>query len=114
MPRLILNPGQADEQAFPLRSGSTTIGRTPENDVCVVHKSLSRRHARIAIEAEGRIAIEDLQSKNGTFVGEERLAAPTPLRDGDHVRLGRQLLVFRRTGSAAPTWTESPPPRTSE
>ena len=52
--------------------------------------------------------IEDLASKNGTFVGERRLDAPTALRDGDRLRLGRQLLVFRRAGSAAPTRTESP------
>jgi adenylate cyclase len=78
VPRLILNPGQSDEQTFPLRGGANTIGRTPENDVCVVHRSLSRRHARIDVE-DGRLAIEDLQSKNGTFVDGERITR-RPLR----------------------------------
>ena len=51
--------------------------------------------------------IEDLGSKNGTFVEERPVDAPRTLRDGDRLRLGRQLLVFRR-GAAAPTVTESP------
>lgn len=102
-----------EDLVYVLSLGESVLGRSEEAEVRVDAPGVSRLHARIVVTSDGA-SIEDLQSKNGTFVGEERLAAPTPLRDGDHVRLGRQLLVFRRTGSAAPTWTESPPPRTSE
>ena len=39
--------------------------------------------------AEGRAILEDLDSKNGTFVGGERISSPTPLAHGDVIRLGR-------------------------
>ncbi|MBZ4400791.1 GAF domain-containing protein [Myxococcus sp. MISCRS1] len=70
--RLILNPGREGEQELLLPEGVTTIGRTEESSVCVLHKSLSRRHARL--EREGsRVVLVDQGSKNGTFVGEQRV-----------------------------------------
>jgi DNA-binding winged helix-turn-helix (wHTH) protein len=100
-----------EDTAFPLPMGDTVLGRSEEAQVRIEAPGVSRLHARIVV-TDGGATIEDLASKNGTFVGERRLDGPTPLRDGDHIRLGRQLIVFRRAGSAAPTWTESPPPRT--
>ncbi len=47
MLRLVANPGQDDESAVEVRVGATTIGRTKDNDVFVLHKSLSRQHARL-------------------------------------------------------------------
>jgi len=41
------------------------------------------------------VVIEDLGSKNGTFVGGRRIDGPTPLTDGDEVRIGDVSLVFR-------------------
>jgi DNA-binding winged helix-turn-helix (wHTH) protein len=100
-----------EDKVFPLPPGDHVLGRAEEAQVRVEAPGVSRLHARIVVRADGA-TIEDLASKNGTFVGEQRLVGPTSLHDGDHIRLGRQLLVFRRAGSAAPTWTESPPPRT--
>lgn len=100
-----------EDAVFPLPPGDHVLGRSEEAQVRVEAPGVSRLHARVVVTDDGA-TIEDLASKNGTFVGEQRLAGPTALYDGDHIRLGRQLLVFRRAGSAAPTWTESPPPRT--
>jgi DNA-binding winged helix-turn-helix (wHTH) protein len=100
-----------EDAVFPLPPGDHVLGRSEEAQVRVEAPGVSRLHARIVVTDDGA-TIEDLASKNGTFVGEQRLAGSTALHDGDHIRLGRQLLVFRRAGSAAPTWTESPPPRT--
>ncbi|HHH30052.1 MAG TPA: GAF domain-containing protein [Polyangiaceae bacterium] len=72
MARLILHPGRPDERVFELREGANTIGRTRQNDVFVLHKSLSRQHARLVVDGE-RFEIEDLGSKNGTFVDGERV-----------------------------------------
>jgi DNA-binding winged helix-turn-helix (wHTH) protein len=99
-----------EDAVFPLPPGDHVLGRSEEAQVRVDAPGVSRLHARIVVTDDGA-TIEDLASKNGTFVGEQRLAGSTALHDGDHIRLGRQLLVFRRAGSAAPTWTESPPPR---
>ena len=67
--------------------------------------SVSRHHARILV-TEGRAMIEDLGSKNGTHLLECRLEAPALLRDGDAIRLGRQLLVYRRSPPDGTTLTE--------
>jgi DNA-binding winged helix-turn-helix (wHTH) protein len=101
-----------EEAVFPLQPGDNLLGRSGEASVRIDAPGVSRRHARIVVTDDGA-TIEDLASKNGTFVGERRLDAPAVLHDGDRLRLGRQLLVFRRAGSAAATWTESPPPRRS-
>jgi pSer/pThr/pTyr-binding forkhead associated (FHA) protein len=53
------------------------------------------------------VTIEDLGSKNGTFVREERLQAPAILEDGDTFRLGQLLLVYRDSALHGPTKTEA-------
>ncbi len=98
-----------EEVVFALRTGENVLGRSEEASVRIEAPGVSRRHARLVVTEDGA-TIEDLASKNGTFVGERRLETPAPLHDGDRLFLGRQLLVFRRTASAAPTRTESPPP----
>jgi pSer/pThr/pTyr-binding forkhead associated (FHA) protein len=102
-----------EDAVFELRPGEHVLGRSEEAQVRLDAPGVSRRHARIVVTDDGA-TIEDLGSKNGTFVGERLLEAPKALHDGDRVRLGRQLVVFRRSGSSVPTWTESPPPRMKE
>ena len=53
---------------------------------------LSRRHARLARDAEGRLTIEDLGSANGTFVNGVQVHAPAVLNVGDVVRIGLTTL----------------------
>jgi len=102
-----------EDAVFELRPGEHVLGRSEEAQVRLEAPGVSRRHARIVVTRD-EATIEDLGSKNGTFVGERRLEGSLALRDGDRVRLGSQLLVFRRAGAAAPTWTESPSPRMGE
>lgn len=64
----------------------------------------ARRHARILAEA-GRFTLEDLGSKNGTYLREKRLSPSGELVDGDEFRLGQTLLVFRIHREGAPTAT---------
>ena len=99
-----------EDAVFELRPGEHVLGRSEDAQVRLDAPGVSRRHARIVVTSD-EATIEDLASKNGTYVGERRLEGPSALQDGDRVRLGNQLLVFRRAGSAAPTRTESPPPR---
>jgi len=102
-----------EDAVFELPPGEHVLGRSEGAQVRLDAPGVSRRHARIVVTSE-EATIEDLASKNGTFVGERRLEGPSALQDGDRVRLGSQLLVFRRAGAAAPTWTESPSPRMGE
>ena len=103
--QLIMNPGSVDEQTFVLPEGPVTIGRTPECTVCVVHKSLSRRHARLE-RVGGRIILEDLGSKNGTFVGAAEIQRHE-LREGESFRCGQ---VSFRLVSSSPSLSEEPMP----
>jgi DNA-binding winged helix-turn-helix (wHTH) protein len=78
---------------FPLSEGQNILGRDPDADVCVAHGSVSRRHARISVH-EGLVVLEDLQSRNGTFVGGRRVGSPVELHDGDIIGLGPVTLTF--------------------
>jgi len=69
---------------------------------------LSRGHARVFRGADGRLAIEDLGSANGTFVNGERIDAPLTLDLGDVVRMGRTVLEVRDRSGAVPE--KLPPP----
>lgn len=96
-----------EDAVFLLQPGENVLGRSEEATARIDAPEVSRRHARLVVTLDGA-TIEDLASKNGTFVGERRVEGRTALQDGDRLRLGRHLLVFRRTGTTVPTWTESP------
>jgi DNA-binding winged helix-turn-helix (wHTH) protein len=92
-------------RALPLAEGANVIGRDPDADVVVDAPGVSRRHA--VIRVRGREAeIEDLESKNGTFVGGCRLRGRVALRDQDQLCLGRTPLAYRCPPAPGPTKTE--------
>ncbi|WP_375767599.1 GAF domain-containing protein [Archangium gephyra] len=93
--QLIMNPGAPDEQVFLLPEGPVTIGRAAECSVGVIHKSLSRLHARLELEA-GRIFLVDLGSKNGTFIGAVQIQR-RELREGDTFRCGQVTFQLAST-----------------
>jgi DNA-binding winged helix-turn-helix (wHTH) protein len=77
-----------------LEEGETILGRDPDATAFFDHTSVSRHHARIEISGE-RVTVEDLQSKNGTFLGGKKLDSPAMLADGDELKLGSVSLKFR-------------------
>ena len=87
--QLIVNPGLLDERVVDLPEGAVTIGRTQESSLCVLHMSLSRRHARLERQGE-RVLLTDLDSKNGTLIDDVRLEKFTPyeLKGGESFRCG--------------------------
>jgi hypothetical protein len=62
------------------------LGRDDECDVVIAERQVSRHHARIRLEGE-RYVLEDLGSKNGTFVNGQELHDPHPLKDGDEIQI---------------------------
>ena len=81
-----------DSMRVGLCAGENVLGRG--SDVIDIDlPTISRRHARIVIN-DGAMTIEDLGSKNGTWVGDERLTGPCTLSDGNVVRLGSVRFTF--------------------
>ena len=87
-----------------LPAGENVIGRDAQATVYIEDASVSRRHALIHIEEDGA-RLEDLGSKNGTFVNGTPLPGSTPLTNGDVVAIGVVQAVFRDTASASSTVT---------
>ncbi len=88
-----LTPDGAPDNVYPLLDSEYTLGRAPENAIAISDGSVSSRHARILRTPEGFV-IEDLQSRNGTYVNGEQVIAPRQLADGDLIRLGKIIMTF--------------------
>ena len=96
-----------EKRVIPLVEGENVLGRDEGVTVRIDAPGVSRRHACIRVLGE-RVTIEDLGSKNGTYVGElePAITGPTPLADDARFRLGRVLLVFRSSPESGSTQTE--------
>jgi DNA-binding winged helix-turn-helix (wHTH) protein len=86
--------------------GENLIGRDHSAVVWINDESVSRRHARIVVDEAGA-TLEDLGSKNGTFLHGRPVHQPTRLEDGDEITLGEVVapLRFHTLGASATTRT---------
>ena len=71
----------------------TTIGRRAESDLVISDPLVSGDHAEVRVIG-GEYVLADAGSRNGTFLNNEQVLAPTPLSDGDRIRVGDTQLVF--------------------
>src|SRR6185295_4997469 len=76
-----------------LGEGTHVLGRDPDLELFLDSPGISRRHASIRIAGDAA-TVEDLGSKNGTFVAGRLLDAPARLVDGDLIRVGSVQLTF--------------------
>ena len=86
-------------QEFDLPHGATVIGRSLDCNLTIEDPLVSREHARIVIDESGE-RVEDMGSRNGVRVNGVQIKGPTPLSDGDRVRIGTQDFVFCRVDLA--------------
>ena len=82
------------EREIALRDGENLIGRDDGCLLWVDDPLVSRRHARIVTDASGA-TLEDLGSRNGTFLLGARIASATRLADGDLITIGPASMLFR-------------------
>ena len=80
-------------QVLPLAEGENVVGRGREAQVRIPASEVSRRHARIVV-ATASTTVEDLGSRNGTFVRGRPVNRSTPLVDGDVVAFGPELTTY--------------------
>lgn len=83
-----------ESRQIALNEGENLIGRAPDAEVWVDAAGVSRHHARITIDGDAA-TVEDLGSKNGTYVRGLRVTTPSRLADGDPIRLGAVVITFR-------------------
>lgn len=84
--KLVVVHGKANKSEVPLKKVPCTIGRSREADLTVAHPMISRQHSQI-FEVDGLLMIKDLDSLNGTFVGQQRVRE-APLRPEDEFTVG--------------------------
>jgi hypothetical protein len=103
-PRLVVVAGYGLGRSFALTKAVTTVGRDPQGDIVMPHSTVSFQHARLTL-SDGRVVLEDLGSRNGTFVGIDKIKR-RELVEGDLLAFGEtQVLKLTYTvsdGSAAP------------
>ena len=91
-PCLTVLTGTATGQTFKLPRGDAEIGRAQGAVVRLIDDGVSRNHARLRLETD-QLWVEDMGSRNGTFVNGAKIAQPTALRDGDKIQVGRTTVL---------------------
>lgn len=93
---LVVDGGMA--RCWPINAAGLVVGRSSEVDVSIDDVKLSRRHVRLT-QQEGRYYVEDLGSRNGTFLNNRRLSSKVVLRHNDLLCVGSQVFRFHQEKS---------------
>ena len=89
--KLRIIPAEGKSFDFEPQEEETIIGRSSTADLALSDPFLSRQHARLLL-ADDELAIEDLGSRNGTFVNGAKLDGPMSLSPGDEIRLSASVI----------------------
>jgi len=90
-----------------LGEGEHVLGRDADVAVPLSSPTVSRHHARIFVAGE-TATLEDLGSKNGTYVRGQAVTSPVQLADGDQIRIGVFEITFRTLTADGSTETQAP------
>jgi pSer/pThr/pTyr-binding forkhead associated (FHA) protein len=99
---LVIMRGRRRGTDFRISKDTLVIGREGSSDVALDDETASRQHVRIRREKK-RFVLFDLGSSNGTFVNRERVQRHE-LEDGDVIRVGETLLLFKEA-KPGPKWS---------
>ncbi len=105
MHKLTIEDDEGKSVVVPLIRDQITIGRQDGNTIRLTEQNISRRHARL-FQQDGLLYVEDLGSFNGVKVNGIRLAAPSPVNDGDLIVVGDYKLgvkLDKKVVGRAPT-----------
>jgi hypothetical protein len=91
--KLVLSTEGKTVAELHLVPGRKVIGRTPDNDLQIDSKFISRHHCQLVTGSDGITVIEDLNSTNGIVVRDKRMRRHT-LRDGDVVVIGQHEVLY--------------------
>jgi pSer/pThr/pTyr-binding forkhead associated (FHA) protein len=88
--------GPDEGKRFRLRQGETVLGRGGRG---FTDREVSRRHALLVVRGT-QVWVEDLGSRNGTYVGIDKIVSPSLLRDGETFYLGFKTLILLTSADA--------------
>lgn len=89
-------------EEIPLRSGENVIGRDPHDAVVLHAPDVSRHHAKVTV-AGTTVMLEDLGSKNGTYIGTRRVTHATAVQPGDEILIGTTRMRLVQVDALATT-----------
>lgn len=92
---LAVTQGPLTGTTINLSSQPILIGRAPDSTLVITDDYASGRHARVYTES-GRWFVEDLNSTNGTYLGQQKLNRPQPITVGQPIRIGKTVLELRK------------------
>ncbi len=105
MAHLVLLQKDAQPSIFAITKDAITLGRSSANDVFLTDQSVSREHAKIVALEDGAYEIHDLGAKHPTSVN-GIVISHHKLKNGDRIRLGDSVLIFRTGESCTTTHVE--------
>ncbi len=98
MPKLIVQEGYHRVRDFLLPEGETIVGRGPDCQLVLERQGISRHHVKLIRTAQ-EVALEDMESRNGTFLNSVPVTTRVSLRHLDVIQLGGDtILVYNETG----------------
>jgi len=104
-PVIVWLDGSLSNPHWLLDRAEMVIGREESCDIVIPVRQISRQHLRVIMEG-GSAVVEDLRSKNGTWVNGYRLTGMRELEDGDEIRIAKDIrLRFVGSGATAPSTT---------
>lgn len=89
-----------DVLAYPILKACTIMGRHPDCDLVLDNAAISRQHAQV-LESHGSYFVEDMRSRNGTYLNEKLIEGRQELADGDQLRICDVTMRFDLNASAA-------------
>lgn len=92
---LVVIQGSLKGTSVDLSAQPILIGRAPDSTLVITDDYASGRHARVYSD-NGRWFVEDLNSTNGTYLGQQKLNRPQPITVGQPIRIGKTVLELRK------------------
>ncbi len=94
---ILLDAQEATAHRWLLNNSTTySLGRVANTDITLPYSWVSRKHAMIQKEENGRFSLLDLGSSNGTFINGRKIHTPVTLQDGDCIGIGSTRLLFHQ------------------
>ena len=99
------------EKRFKIEQGKRlSIGRTKDNDIALDHTSVSKMHASLLLNPDGKLVVADTGSTNGTFLNDERIAYGKAIEifAGDRVKFGAINVQLEFSPKIEPVASDAP------